>query len=122
MTPTKPSALPFPRPCPRARPFRPRRLPSGEGTCLRTLTQIPSWEGCRTTARAPQRPPQSLPPPPTARLGIPDIVRDYVDDMTVLVSAPTAPEAAARLQESLDTVKGALRQDNMILNDSKEQA
>ena len=47
--------------------------------------------------------------------------RDYVDDMTILVSGPTPQRAALDLHESLTSVKAALRADNMLLNDSKEQ-
>ena len=47
--------------------------------------------------------------------------RDYVDDMTLLSTGATPDEAAMRLQESLDIVKAQLIQDNMCLNDDKQQ-
>ena len=47
--------------------------------------------------------------------------RDYVDDMTILVTAPTPQRAALDLYSSLTSVKAAPRADNMVLNDAKEQ-
>ena len=58
---------------------------------------------------------------PVRLLPIPGAFRDYVDDMTVLVTAPSPQRAALDLHTSLTSVKAALRADNMLLNDSKEQ-
>ena len=57
----------------------------------------------------------------TATLPIHATFRDYVDGMTLLSTGATPEEAAIRLQESLDIVKAQLIQDNMCLNDEKQQ-
>ena len=47
--------------------------------------------------------------------------RDCVDDMTLPTTAAAPEEAAERLQDALDTVKAQVIQDNMCLNDDKQQ-
>ena len=58
---------------------------------------------------------------PVRLLPIPGAFRDYVDGMTILVSAPSPQRAALDLHTSLTSAKAALRANNMLLNDSKEQ-
>ena len=57
----------------------------------------------------------------TALLDVPATFRDYVDDMTLLAHGASPQQAAVKLQHALTMVKHQLRQDNMSLNDEKEQ-
>lgn len=45
---------------------------------------------------------------------------DYVDDITLQVQGDTAQGCAAQTHKQLQKLKGALRRDNMALNDSKQ--
>lgn len=47
--------------------------------------------------------------------------RDYVDDVTLQVQGDTAESCATQMHEQLDKQKDALRTDNMVLNDGKQQ-
>ena len=58
---------------------------------------------------------------PVARSPIHSIFRDYVDDITLLTIGDTPQQTVQHLHEDLKTIKKALRDKNMLLNDAKEQ-
>ena len=47
--------------------------------------------------------------------------RDYVDDMVLIAQGRNPGQAAAKLEHDLAQVKNALAEDNMVLNDAKQQ-